>query len=176
MSKPRKNYVTPAVRTLSLLAGGCVTFLFWMILTLFGNRYAFLWALMLGAGVALLCAAALALWIRSADRRYRDVEAELGEEIRFEAQANVTSGDVTRNGCIFLTPDRLIACFRDREPYARLTFLRSAERVIRELSPVSMNITDSGHSFEIVTADCDILLAAMRDMGWTVLSSEEAET
>lgn len=175
MPKPRKNYVTPAVRTLSLIAGGCVTFLLWMILSLFGNRYAFLLALMMGAGVALLCAAALALWIRAADRRYRDVEAELGDDLRFKAQANVTSGDVSRNGCIFLTPDRLIACFRDREPYARLTFLRSAERVIRELSPVSMNITDSGHSFEIVTADCDVLLATMRDMGWTVSSPEEEE-
>jgi len=176
MSKPQKNYVTPAVRTLALLAGGCVAFLFWIILTLFGNRYAFLWALMLGAGAALLCAAALALWIRSADRRYRDVEVELGDEIRFEAQANVTSGDVSRNGYLFLTADRLIACFRDREPYARLTFSRSDGREIRELSPVSMNITDSGHSFEIVTADCDVLLATMRDMGWTVLSSGEEET
>ena len=39
-----------------------------------------------------------------------------------------------------------------------------------------MNITDSGHTFEIVTADCDILLATMRDMGWTVFSPGEEET
>ena len=175
MPKPRKNYVTPAVRTLSLLLGGLVTLLCWIVLALFSCDYAFLLALMMGAGSACLVAAALALWLRSADRRYLDVEADLGDAVRFSAQANVTVGDVSRSGYLFLTPERLIACFRDRQPYTRIAFERTRGGVVQEISPVSMNIIDAGHSFEIVTSDCDRLAAAMHELGWTVFSPEEDE-
>ena len=50
-----------------------------------------------------------------------------------------------------------------------MAFSRDSDRVVRELSPVAIEISDRGHRFQIVSADCDLLTDSLRTHGWTVI-------
>lgn len=161
-----KEYVNPAVRMLSTLVGAVAALLCLLILSAVDVTMPWAWSLMLGAGITTITAVVLALVLVNHDQRYKDIPTQIGEPIRLTVNANVTVDDVSRNGYLYLTDNRLFCFFRDREPYTKMAFERHFP--VCMVSPLTLEISVSNHTFEIVCAECEQLVGEMRSLGWSV--------
>ncbi|MBO5788455.1 MAG: hypothetical protein J6R42_00760, partial [Clostridia bacterium] len=86
---------------------------------------------------------------------------------------HVTVEDTSHNGYMYLTEDSLKGFFRDRKPYTTVTFLKEAGYEVKIISPVSLEISDKMHTFEIVSTDIALLSAAMHRKGWNIIEEDE---
>lgn len=168
-----KNKLYATIYMFGGMAGCVVWLLFWCVLALLGVQKAFLWAAMTGVIVAFAVMVWLFSVLKSEEKRYAGIEQTIAEPIALRVNANVSVGDVSRNGYLYLTEQRLICYFRDRAPYTKMAFLRASVHSVRCLSDMVMEITQSGHAFEIVCADMRLLAKGMRSLGWRLTEAPE---
>ena len=168
-----KNKLYSTVCLFGVFAGAVIFLLLWATLSLFGAENGLRFSALGGA----LCAMIVMLWLssilKSEEKRYKGIEEMINEPVALRVNANVAVENVSRNGYLYLTENRLICYFRDREPYTKMAFLRSAVQSVRCLTPVSMEISQGGHIFEIACADLKGLAERMRSFGWHLTHADE---
>ena len=167
-----KNKLLSTITLLAAFAGAVIFLLLWATLSLFGSQNGLRIAAYGGVAAALLIAFWLFLIIKSEEKRYSGIEKLISEPVALRVNANVSTENVSRNGYLYLTEKRLICYFRDRTPYTKMAFTREQTQTVRPLTPVSMEIVQGGHTFEIVCADLKYLFEKMRVLGWELTHTE----
>lgn len=168
-----KRYFNASVRSLSLLMGSAGGLLCFGLFSLLKVKSAGAWGMMVGAVLTAGFAVFFALVIHATEKRYRGIVGEIGEKIHFTTNANVSVENVSRNGYVYLTVDRLICYFRDRKPYTKMAFKMQDRLTVNILSPISFSIALPDHTFEFVSPQCGELVTEMQNLGWQVSSSIE---
>lgn len=161
-----KNKLFSTITMLSAFAGAVIFFLLWGTFSVFNSPNALRIAALGGVVAALLIGLWLFFIIKGEEKRYNGIENLIDEPVSLRVNANVSTGNVSRNGYLYLTEKRLICYFRDRPPYTKMAFSRAQAQAVRCLTPVSMEIVQGGHTFEIVCADLKHLFEKMRAFGW----------
>lgn len=106
-----KSYFSLAVCCLSLIPGAAV---FLLVLLVTGELPA---ALLCFLGTSLLISLLVPLYFRACDRRYRDIEDDIPEEILIKEQISFSTPQSGRGGYLCVTPTALYFFSRDRKPY-----------------------------------------------------------
>jgi len=161
-----KNKLFSTICLFGAFAGAVIFLLLWGTLSLFGSQNGLRIAAFGGVAAALLIGLWLFLIIKGEEKRYNGIEKLISEPVALRVNANVSTENVSRNGYLYLTEKRLICYFRDRPPYTKMAFSRAQAQAVRCLTPVSMEIVQGGHTFEIVCADLKHLFEKMRAFGW----------
>ena len=89
--------------------------------------------------------------------------------------AYVRVEEVSRNGFLYLTAKRLICHFRDKKPYTEVIFQKESNWRVKLLSPVSFHLSDTKHTFEVVSTDALSMAEKMQALGWSVTVAPEQE-
>ena len=167
-----RNKIFSTIYLFSAFVGAVVFLLLWGTLFLFGSRNGLGIAAFGGVIASLVIAFWLFLIIKIEEKRYKGIEKLINEPVSLRVNANVSTENVSRNGYLYLTEKRLICYFRDRTPYTKMAFTREQTQSVRPLTPVSMEIVQGGHTFEIVCADLKYLFEKMRVLGWQLTHTE----
>ena len=161
-----KNKLFSTICLFGAFAGAVIFLLLWGTLSLFGSQNGLRIAAFGGVAAAFVIAIWLFLIIKGEEKRYSGIEKLISEPVALRVNANVSTENVSRNGYLYLTEKRLICYFRDRTPYTKMAFSLSQAQAVRCLTPVSMEIVQGGHVFEIACADLKHLSEKMRAFGW----------
>ena len=107
----RKPYISSAVCALSLFFGVFALLLGWAF------SKDLLSGILCGLGISLLSAVLIPLYAWTCDRRYRDIEDDIPEEILLKEQIDFSFPQSGRGGYICVTPEALYFFSRDRKPH-----------------------------------------------------------
>ena len=169
-----KYDVNASFRRLALMIGGVGGIIVFLFLELLGMDTSVAWAMMTFA--LLTFSASLFFWIvlhSTHKSRYQDIPATIPNPILFTVHAYVTVEEQTRNGYLYLTADELICHFRDQSPYRKVVFSKVSRFRITLKSPVTVEISDARHVFEVVSTQAEYLAQKMKEHGWVVISNPE---
>ena len=161
-----KQYFSQAICFLSLIIGAAVLLLVWIFT---GDL---LVGVLCGIGTSLLVGFLVPLYLWSCDRRYRDIEDDIPEEILLKEEISFSFPESGRGGYLCVTGTALYFFSRDRKPYFSFRLPRDA-MLSAELSGASclrLSVLDSGTGqatvIALLTPKSAEILAILDDSGW----------
>ena len=161
---------------MSLLVGIAVWLLSALILYLLEIKDAWYWGVVAGAAVALVAYIFFMFTMHfHHNYRYRGIEATISDSVLLITNAYVRVEEVSRNGFLYLTAKKLICHFRDKKPYTEVIFQKESNWRVKLLSPVSFHLSDTKHTFEVVSTDALSMAEKMQALGWSVTVAPEQE-
>ena len=161
-----KQYFSLAVCALSLIPGAAVLLL---VLLVTGELPA---ALLCGLGTSLLVSLLVPFYFWSCDRRYRDIEDDIPEEILLKEQISFSSPQSGRGGYLCVTPTALYFFSRDRKPHFSFRLPKEAMLAaeVTQASCLRLSVLDHGTGratdIALLTPRSEELLAFFRERGW----------
>ena len=169
------RYINRIVTTFTVVLGSAITLLVWIVLSLCRVPRSFVWALLIGASVAVVAYLWMVLRVALEARRYKSIDREWEAAAYFVSAVQVTVEQLSRSGRLYLLADRLLIYFRDREPHTRIAFSPASVSALTLDSSVSMTVEQGGHRFGLALIEADGLADAMEAHGWRVRRATEQE-
>ena len=161
-----KQYITPAICIVSSVLGLGVLLL---VLLVSGELST---ALVCALGTSLLAASVIPFYLWLSDRRYRDIEDDIPEEVLMKEQISFSFPESGRGGYLCVTENALYLFSRDRKPHLSFRLPREA-MLSAELSRkycLRLSVFDYGTGQSTVIAllspKSDEILALLEKTGW----------
>lgn len=161
-----KQYFSSAICCLSLVPGAAVFLLVWIV----AGDVAL--GLACGLGTSLLVAFLVPLYFWNCDRRYRDIEDDVPEEILLKEQISFSSPQSGRGGYLCVTGNALYFFSRDRKPHFSFRLPKEsmlAAEVTQERC-LRLSVLDHGTGqatvISLLTPKSGEILTLLAETGW----------
>ncbi len=161
-----KQYFSSAVCVISLITGGAVLLLVLLVTGGFST------ALLCGFGTSLIVGLLLPFFAWNSDRRYRDIEDDIPEEVLMKEEISFSSPQSGRGGYLCVTESAMYFFSRDRKPHFSFRLPResmlSAE--VTDGRMLRLSVLDAGTGRVTVialhTTRGEEILSTLDDSGW----------
>ena len=161
-----KQYISPAICLISLVLGVAVVCLVALV------TGEFLLGIVCGLGTSLLSALLVPFYLWWSDRRYRDIEDDIPEEILMKEQISFSFPEGGRGGYLCVTDNALYLFSRDRRPHIAFRLPREA-MLSAELSKkytLRLSVFDYGTgqatAIVLLTPKSGEILSLLTEQGW----------
>ena len=163
------QYFSARTRITSLISGVFVFFSALFSLSMLGIEKPEIWALMIGAGAALLFSVLTPLSLYLRDRRYTGIEDTLPKPVLLKVNVSIRGKTRPRSGYLYLTEDTMYLYSRDRKPYASQVLPKKDIHELKVEREVFMSFRfENSALYSIATSQCEEILEVMRRNGWNV--------